>query len=82
MLFRSLKAHIELSKSSIVKTDKRSRAQLGFIRGFLFSDNSKVRDDSCRSFLTDPQMNRGMCSQRKIVSFRKEEVLSYGRGMQ
>ena len=76
----ALKAHIELSKSSIVKTDKRSRAQLGFIRGFLFSDNSKVRDDPCRSVLTDPQMNRGMRGQRKIVGFRKEEVLSYGRG--
>ena len=78
----ALKAHIELSKGSIVKMDERSRAQLGFIRGFLFSDNSKVRDDPCRSSLTDPQMNRGMCGQRKIVSFRKEEVLSYGRGTQ
>ena len=74
----TLEAHIELSKGSIM--DKRSGAQLGFIRGFLFSDNSKVRDDPCRSFLTDPQMNRGMRSQGKIVGFRKEEVLSYGRG--
>ena len=78
----ALKAHIELSKGSIMKTDERSRAKLGFIRGFLFSDNSKVRDDPCRSFLTDPQMNWGMRGQRKIVSFRKEEVLSHGRGTQ
>ena len=78
----ALEAHIELSKGSIMKTDKQSRAQLGFIRGFLFSDNSKVHDDPCWSFLTDPQMNWGMCGQRKIVSFRKEEVLSYGRGTQ
>ena len=78
----ALEAHIELSKGSVMKTDERSRAQLGFIRGFLFSDNSKVHDDPCWSFLTDPQMNWGMCSQRKIVSFRKEEVLSYGRGTQ
>ena len=56
----TLKAHIELSKGSIVKMDEQSRAQLGFIRGFLFSDNSKVCDDPCGSFLTDPQMNRGM----------------------
>ena len=78
----TLEAHIELSKGSIMKMDKRSGAQLGFIRGFLFSDNSKVRDDPCWSFLTDPQMNWGMHSQRKIVGFRKEEVLSYGRGTQ
>ena len=78
----ALEAHIELSKGSIVKTDKRSRAQLGFIRGFLFSDNSKVCDDPCRSFLTDPQMNWGMHSQRKIVGFRKEVVLSYHISMQ
>ena len=76
----ALKAHIELSKGSIMKTDEQSRAQLGFIRGFLFSDNSKVCDDPCWSFLTDPQMNWGMRGQRKIVGFRKEEVLSYGRG--
>ena len=78
----ALEAHIELSKGSVMKTDERSRAQLGFIRGFLFSDNSKVCDDPCWSFLTNLQMNQGMCSQRKIVGFRKEEVLSYGRGMQ
>ena len=78
----ALKAHIELSKGSVMKMDERSRAQLGFIRGFLFSNNSKVHDDPCWSFLTDPQMNRGMHGQRKIVGFRKEEVLSYGRSTQ
>ena len=78
----TLKAHVELSKGSIVKTDERSRAQLGFIRGFLFSDNSKVRDDPCWGILTDSQMNWGMCGQRKIIGFRKEQVLSYGRSTQ
>ena len=74
----ALEAHIELSKGSVVKTDEQSRAQLGFIRGFLFSDNPKVCDDPCWSFLTNPQMNWGMHGQRKIISLRKEEVLSDG----
>ena len=78
----TLKAHIKLSKGSIMKTDEQSGAQLGFIRGFLFSNNSKVRDDPCQGFLTDSQMNWGMCGQRKIVGFRKEKVLSYGRSTQ
>ena len=78
----TLEAHIEPSKGSIMKLDEQSRAQLGFIRGFLFSDNSKVQDDPCWGFLTNSQMNWGMRSQWKIVGFRKEEVLSYGGSMQ
>ena len=77
----TLKIHIELSKGSIMKMDEQSGAQLGFIRGFIFSNNSKMCIDPGWGFLTHSQMNWGMRGQRKIVSFRKEVVPSYSRSM-
>ena len=78
----TLEAHIELSKGSIMKMDEQSEAQLGFIRGFIFSDNSKMCNDPCWGFLTNSHINWGMHDQRKIVGFRKEGELSYSSSTQ
>ena len=78
----TLKTCIELSEGSIMKTDEQSRAWLGFIRGFIFSNNFKVCNDPGQGFLTNSQMNWGMHGQRKIVSSRKEVVQSYSRSTQ
>ena len=61
----TLETCIELSKGSIMKTDERSGAQLGFIRGFIFSDDSKVHNDPGWGLLTHSQMDWGMCGQRR-----------------
>jgi hypothetical protein len=43
----ALEAGIELAKGNIMKMNDQSKAQLDFIRGFLFSNNSKVCNDLC-----------------------------------
>jgi hypothetical protein len=72
----TLKAHVELSKGDVMETDERSWAQLGFIRGNLFSDNPKVRNDPCHGFLADSHVDRAMRGQGKVVDFEKERVPS------
>ena len=56
----TLEICIELSKGSIMKMDEQSGTQLGFIRGFIFSNDSKVHNDPGWGFLTHSQMDWGM----------------------
>jgi hypothetical protein len=72
----TLKAHVELSKGDIVETDERSWAQLGFIRGNLFSNNPKVCNDPCHGFLANSHVDWAMRSQGKVVNLEKERAPS------